>query len=176
MIFSPAEISGMYIITLEPREDNRGGFARLFCKNEFTKAGIDFTAVQINQARTKNKGTLRGLHWQTAPKEEVKVFQCLEGSIYDVVADTRPDSPTFGKWLGTQLDADVPKILYIPGGLAHGYQTLKDNSRVQYLVSEFYSPENEKGVRWNDPFFKITWPLPPVSLSEKDSGYPDFKK
>ena len=176
MIFSPAEISGMYIITLEPREDDRGSFARMFCQHELAKANIEFTPVQINQAVTKNKGAMRGLHLQTAPKEEAKVFQCLEGSIFDVVADIRPDSPTFGKWLGTQLDADVPKILYIPKGVAHGYQTLKDNCRVQYLVSEFYSPETEKGVRWNDPFFNISWPLPPVSVSEKDSRFPDFKK
>lgn len=177
MIFSSTKIDGMFLITMEPRDDERGYFARMFCHNEVEKAGIeDFKIVQINQAGTKTKGMVRGLHWQTSPKEEAKLFQCLNGEIFDVVADVRPHSPTFGKWEGTILKADEKKLLYIPRGLAHGYQTQVDNCRVQYLVSEFYSPETEKGIRWNDPFFKIDWPLKPSFVSEKDSNFPDYKK
>lgn len=176
MIFTPTKVSGMFLITLEPHEDERGYFARMFAQEEFEKAGIDFKMVQANQAFTKAKGVLRGLHWQTEPKLEAKVFQCLDGEIFDVVADIRPDSKTFGKWEGTNLKANEFRLLYIPAGVAHGYETLRENCRVQYLVSEFYSPEVEKGIRWNDPFFKIKWPLKPSFLSEKDTQFPDFKK
>lgn len=177
MIFTPTEIDGMFLITLEPHEDERGYFARIFCQNEFHKAGIDdFNIVQVNQAFTKDKGVVRGLHWQTAPKLEAKFFQCLNGEIYDAVADVRQDSKTFGKWVGTELGSDEKKLLYIPKGVAHGYQTLKENCRVEYMVSEFYSPDTEKGIRWNDAFFNIKWPLTPSFVSEKDSNFPDFKK
>jgi dTDP-4-dehydrorhamnose 3,5-epimerase len=176
MIFTPTSIDGMFYIDLEPRIDERGYFTRMFAQEEFDKAKIDFKMVQTNQAYTKTKGMLRGLHWQTAPKLEAKVFQCISGEIFDVVADTRPDSPTFGKWVGTKLEGDKFRLLYVPGGLAHGYQTLTDNCKVQYMVSEFYSPEYEKGFRWNDPFFKIEWPMAPTFVSEKDSSLPDFTK
>jgi len=175
MIFTPAEISGAFYITLEPRTDDRGYFRRMFCQDEFTKAGINFHMVQINQAFTKAKGVLRGLHWQVPPKGEAKVFQCLKGKIFDVIADVRPKSPTFGEWIGTILDEDDPKLLYIPEELAHGYITLSENCQVSYMVSEFYAPQYEKGMRWNDPFFKIKWPISPTFLSEKDANFIDFK-
>jgi len=176
MIFTPTAISGMFEITLEPRVDDRGYFSRVFCRNEFTNAGIDFKMVQMNQAKTKAAGVLRGLHWQIAPKLEAKVFRCLQGKIFDVVADVRSDSPTFGKWAGYELSGDELKTLYIPGGVAHGYETLTPDCIVQYMVSEFYAPDHEKGIRWNDPFFKIKWPIPPTFLSEKDAHLPEFKK
>ena len=177
MIFKPAEILGVFYVTLELHEDDRGYFTRVFCQNEFHWAGIDdFNIVQINQAFTKQPGVLRGLHWQTKPKEEAKFFQCLQGEVFDVLADVRPDSPTFGKWMGTKLSAGEKKLLFIPKGLAHGYETLSENCVVQYMVSEFYSPEVEIGIRWNEPFFKIKWPLEPKFISEKDSNLPDFQK
>jgi dTDP-4-dehydrorhamnose 3,5-epimerase len=175
MIFTPAKISGMFEISLEPRVDDRGYFSRVFCQNEYTKAGIDFKMVQMNQAKTKAAGVLRGMHWQVAPKLEAKVFRCIQGKVYDVVADVRPDSPTFGKWVGYELSGDELKTLYIPGGVAHGYETLTPDCVVQYLVDEFYSPESEHGFRWDDPVFKIKWPLPPSFMSEKDSHLPEFK-
>jgi len=177
MIFTPTEIDGMFVVTLEPHEDDRGYFARMFAQEEFEKAGItDFKIVQINQAFTKEAGVLRGLHWQTKPKEEAKFFQCLEGEIFDVAVDVREGSKTFGKWVGVNLKATEKKLVYIPKGLAHGYETLTSNCKVQYMVSEFYAPETEKGFRWNDPTFNIKWPLEPAFMSEKDSSLPDFSK
>jgi dTDP-4-dehydrorhamnose 3,5-epimerase len=176
MIFTPTEINGMYYVDLEPRIDDRGYFARQFAQEEYEKAGIDFKMVQTNQALTKDKGVLRGLHWQVAPKLEAKVFQCLNGSVFDVVVDVRADSPTFGKWVGTELKSDKFRLLFIPGGLAHGYETLEENSRVQYMVSEFYAPDCERGLRWNDPYFNIKWPITPSFMSDKDKGFPDFQK
>jgi dTDP-4-dehydrorhamnose 3,5-epimerase len=177
MLFKPTSIAGMFTITLEPREDERGYFARQYCQNEFTKAGItDYRIVQINQAKTKIQGAVRGLHWQTAPKEEAKIFQCLEGEIFDVVADIRPDSPSFGKWLGVKLIGGSSTQLFIPKGVAHGYQVLSKECRVQYLVSEFYAPETERGIRYNDPLFTISWPAPVTFVTPKDQNWPDFKK
>ena len=175
MIFTPAKLSGVFAVTLEPHEDDRGYFVRMFAQEEFENAGIkDFKIVQINQAYTKNGGVLRGLHWQEKPKEEAKFFQCLDGEIYDVLVDVRRDSPTFGQWEGFNLKGSEKKLLYIPKGLAHGYETLVNSCRVQYMVSEFYSPEVEKGIRWNDPGLGIKWPLEPTFLSDKDKNLPLF--
>lgn len=177
MIFTPTKIEGMFEVTLEPHEDERGYFRRMFAQEEFEKAGItDFKIVQVNQAYTKAVGVMRGLHWQTKPKEEAKFFQCLAGEVFDVVADIRPKSKTFGKWVGTHLSGSEKKLLFIPKGLAHGYETLTKDCLVQYMVSEFYSPEYEVGFKWNDPFFDIKWPLLPSFVSEKDSNLPSFKK
>jgi dTDP-4-dehydrorhamnose 3,5-epimerase len=176
MIFTPTKIDGMFEITLEPHEDERGYFRRMFAQEEFAKAGInDFKIVQINQAYTKSSGVLRGLHWQTEPKLEAKYFQCLKGEIFDVVVDTRIGSKTYGIWEGFNLKSDEKKLLFVPGGCAHGYETLTDDCMVQYMVSEFYSPEYEKGIRWNDPTFNIKWPMEPTFMSEKDKNLPDFK-
>lgn len=174
MIFTPTEIEGMFYVDLEPRIDDRGYFVRQFAQEEFEKTGINFKMVQTNQAYTKQKGVLRGLHWQTEPKLEAKFFQCLKGEIFDVVADTRPNSPSFKKWVGVNLSGDKFRLLYIPGDLAHGYETLTENCMVQYMVSEFYSPEFEKGLRWNDPTFNINWPIEPTFMSEKDKNLPNF--
>lgn len=174
MIFTPTKIEGMFYVDLEPHIDERGYFSRVFAQEEFEKAKIDFKMVQVNQAFTKLKGVLRGMHWQTEPKLEAKFFQCLDGEVYDVVVDVRKDSPSYMKWAGTKLSGDKFRLLYIPGGLPHGYETLTKNCRVQYMVSEFYSPENEKGFRWDDPAFNIEWPIPPTFMSEKDKNLPNF--
>jgi dTDP-4-dehydrorhamnose 3,5-epimerase len=167
----------MFEVTLEPHEDERGYFRRMFAQEEFEKAGItDFKIVQINQAYTKAAGVLRGLHWQIKPREEAKFFQCLNGEIFDVIADVRRESETFGKWLGVHLKGEEKKLLYIPRGVAHGYETLTENCKVQYMVSEFYSPDKEVGFKWDDPFFKIDWPIPPTFVSDKDSNLPNFER
>lgn len=176
MIFTPTEIDGAFLVELEPKIDERGYFARVFAQEEFQAAKIDFKMVQTNQAFTKAKGVLRGMHWQTEPKLEAKLFQCLQGEIFDVICDTRLDSKTYGKWAGFNLKGDEFKLLFVPGGLAHGYETLTENCKVQYMVSEFYSPEFEKGFRWNDPTFNIKWPIEPTFLSEKDKSLPDYQK
>lgn len=175
MIFTPSEIDGVFLVELQPRIDDRGYFTRVFAQEEFDAAKINFKMVQTNQAYTKAKGVLRGMHWQTEPKLESKFFQCLQGEIYDVICDTRPGSKTYGKWQGFNLKGDEFKILFIPGGLAHGYETLTENCRVQYMVSEFYAPETEKGFRWNDPTFNIKWPMEPTFMSEKDKNLPEYK-
>lgn len=177
MIFTPTKIDGAFEITLEPHEDERGYFRRMYAEEEFQGAGItDFKIVQVNQAYTKVSGVLRGLHWQIEPKLEAKYFQCLDGEIFDVVADVRPDSKTFGIWEGFHLKGNEKKLLFIPGGIAHGYETLTPDCKVQYMVSEFYSPEYERGFRWNDPTFNIKWPMAPTFMSDKDKNLPDFKK
>ena len=176
MKFLPTEINGAFLVELEPRIDDRGYFTRSFAQEEFDAAGIKFKMVQTNQAFTKAKGVLRGLHWQVEPKLESKFFQCLQGEIFDVICDVRHGSPTYGKWAGFNLKGDEFKLLFIPGGLAHGYETLTENCRVQYMVSEFYAPETEKGIRWNDPTFNISWPLEPTFMSEKDKNLPNYEK
>lgn len=175
MIFTPTKIKDAFVVTLEPHIDDRGYFTRFFAQEEFDKAGIDFKMVQTNQAFTKAKGVLRGMHWQTKPKLEAKFFACLEGEIYDAICDVRNDSPTFGVWEGFHLKPDDFKLLFIPGGLAHGYETLTENCKVQYMVSEFYAPDYEKGFIWNDPTFKIEWPMEPTFMSDKDKNLPNFK-
>lgn len=176
MIFNKTEIDGVFLVELSPRIDERGYFTRQFAQEEFDAAGINFKMVQTNQAFTKAKGALRGLHYQTEPKLEAKFFQCLQGEIFDVVCDVRKDSPTYGKWAGFNLKADEFKLLFIPGGLAHGYETLTENCRVQYMVSEFYAPEFEKGFRWDDPTFNIKWPITPTFMSDKDKKLPNYEK
>lgn len=172
MIITPTNLKDLHVITREPREDDRGTFSRMFCQNELQKAGIDFIIVQINQGFSKHKGTLRGMHHQTTPKEEGKIFYCIQGSVFDAVIDMREDSPTYKKWFGIELNANNKKMLYIPKGFSHGYQTLEDNTLVEYFVSEFYSPEFEKGIRYDDPSIGIKWPLSQPLLSPKDKQWP----
>lgn len=171
MIFTPTEFKDLYVIKREPRGDDRGWFARTFAKEELQKVGIDFDIVHINQAFTKEKGTLRGMHWQIAPKEEGKIFQCIKGKIFDVAIDMREGSPTFHKWFGVELSEDNHTMSYIPKGFSHGYQTLTEDCLVQYFVSEYYAPEFEKGVMWNDPAFGIDWPIKNPILSPKDQQW-----
>lgn len=174
MIFTKATIPEVLIIEPEPRGDSRGYFARVFAKEELAKQGISYDIAHINRSLTEEKGTIRGMHRQAAPKEEDKIVQCLTGSIFDVALDLREDSKTYGQWVGEILSAENKKMLLIPKGFAHGFQTLEEDALVEYFVSEYYAPECEIGIRWDDPFHKITWPIQDVKVSEKDGKWPDF--
>lgn len=176
MIFTKTKLSGAYSIDLEKREDERGFFARGFCQHEFTDQGITFNVVQGNISMSKKKRTLRGMHFQEKPHEEDKLIRCTKGAIYDVIIDLRPNSKTFKQWIGLELSADNYRMLYLPKGFAHGFLTLVDNTEVTYLVSEFYTPSAEHGIRYNDPAFAIQWPNKIEVISEKDASFPDFKE
>ncbi|MBA3047742.1 dTDP-4-dehydrorhamnose 3,5-epimerase [Patescibacteria group bacterium] len=176
MKFKKTKLKGLYIIEPEPRIDERGYLMRTFCKEELNKYGLQFTIVQVNQTLTKKKGTVRGMHFQTPPKAEDKIVQCLHGAIYDVAIDLRADSPTYGKWVAEELNEDNKKMFFIPKGFAHGFQSLTNNCEVQYFMSEFYSPEHASGVRWDDSIFNIKWPIKNLSLSEKDKNWPLAKQ
>ena len=174
MKFTETPIKGAFLIELEPRKDDRGMFARVFCKREFEEHGLNPTVVNTNMSRSRYKGTLRGMHFQKAPKGECKLVRCTRGSLYDVIIDLRQDSPSYMQWYGVELSQDNEKMLFLPEGCAHGFITLEDHTEATYQVSEFYSPEYEGGVRYNDPAFKIDWPLEPTVLSEKDANWPDY--
>jgi dTDP-4-dehydrorhamnose 3,5-epimerase len=174
MIFARTKIPGSWIIELEKFEDERGFFARAWCKNEFEARGLSQEWVQANLALSKKKGTLRGLHYQVAPYEEVKLMRCINGAIFDVIIDLRPDSPTYKQWLGVELTAINHRMLYIPENCAHGYQALTENAEVFYQVSQFYAPEAERGVRYDDPTFGVEWPLKVQMISDKDRSWPDY--
>ena len=176
MIFHKAKIAGLYIIELEPKGDERGRFTRIFCKKELAEANLNFMIVQVNQSWNRHKGIIRGLHFQKEPKAEDKIVGCLEGAIYDVAVDLREDSPSYGEWQAVELSRDNMKMFYIPKGCAHGFQALTDNCLVQYFMSEFYSPEHERGVRYDDPLLNIKWPLDNPILLAKDKSWPPFKK
>jgi dTDP-4-dehydrorhamnose 3,5-epimerase len=172
MIFRKTALKGAYIIELEPHCDERGQFVRTWCRDEFRRHGIETafvqTAVSINQLR----GTLRGLHWQAAPHEEAKIVRCARGAIYDVIVDIRPDSPTFGQWLGLTLPARAQLMLFVPQGFAHGFQTLEDDTEVSYQLSAGYAPSAARGLRHNDPALAIDWPLPVSRISDRDKSWP----
>ncbi|MBI2426857.1 MAG: dTDP-4-dehydrorhamnose 3,5-epimerase [Candidatus Kerfeldbacteria bacterium] len=172
MKITPLDIPDLYCIELELREDERGYFARSFCQQELAAVGIEFTIRQMNRSLTRAKGTIRGMHFQQAPKAEAKMVTALRGRVFDVAVDVRPSSPTYGKWVGLELSADNKKIFYIPEGFAHGFQTLEPDTELQYLMSEFYSPEHARGVLYNDPLLNIAWPLPDPFLVEKDLQWP----
>lgn len=176
MIFEETILKGAFIIKLEPFQDARGFFARSFCKKEFEKQGLNSNIMQCNISYNKKKGTLRGMHYQIAPHEEAKFVSCTNGLIYDVIIDLRPDSSTYCKWISVELSANSLKMLYIPEGFAHGFQTLEDNATVFYQMTEFYHPECARGVRWNDPSFEIKWPISNLIISYKDQNYPNFRK
>lgn len=174
MIFTETPVKGAYLIDLEKRGDERGFFARVFCKEEFVAHGLETDFVQINNSLSAAKGTLRGMHYQLPPAAEVKVVRCVAGALWDVVLDLRPDSPSYGRWFGTELSAVNRRMMYAPKGLAHGFVTLAPDTEAFYLVSAFYAPELERGVRWNDPRFAIEWPMEPVVISDKDRDRADF--
>lgn len=174
MIFKETPLKGAFTIELEKKEDDRGFFARFFCVNEFEKNGLPRSFVQINNSLSVHKGTLRGMHYQLAPKGETKVVRCIQGSFYDVILDLRAGSPTFGHSFGAELSAKNRKMMLVPEGFAHGFLTLEDNSEALYLVNEFYAAPLERGIRWDDPNFKIAWPEKPKIVSEKDAKHPDF--
>ena len=174
MKFNPTPLDGAYIIDLDRLGDERGFFARVFCTEEFSKAGLIDSFVQINNSLTRDKGTLRGMHYQLPPAAEVKVVRCIQGALYDVILDLRPDSPTFGKWFGETLTADNRRMMYAPKGFAHGFITLEADTEAFYLAGAAYAPEQERGIRYNDPRFAIEWPIEPAVVSDKDNGWPDY--
>lgn len=174
MKFIETDLKGAFIIELEKLEDNRGFFARSWCKREFDEHGLNSNATQANVSYNKKKGTLRGMHLQSKPYAETKLVRCTRGAIYDVIIDLRPDSATYKKWLGVELSADNGKMLYVPENFAHGFQTLKDDTEVTYQVTQYYTPGYEKGIRWNDPAFRINWPVTVAVISEKDENWQDY--
>ncbi len=175
MIFEETSLGGAYIVNAEQRKDRRGFFARTWCQQEFEEHGLNPRLVQSSISFNLKKGTLRGMHYQEAPHEEAKLVRCTMGAICDVIADLRPDSPTFRKHITVTLSAENRKMLYIPEKFAHGFITLEDKTEVFYQMSEFYSQESARGFRWNDPFFGIRLPLEVAVISERDRDYPDFR-
>lgn len=172
MKFFETELKGAFIIELEPRRDERGLFVRTFCKREF--AGINHTKefVQFNQSVSLQKGTLRGLHFQVPPSSEIKLIRCIRGKVFDVIIDLRMGSPTFLQHIEVILSDEKMNMIYVPEGFAHGFQTLEDNSHMIYHHTEYYTPENERGLNYSDPALNILWPLEPVNVSEKDQKHP----
>ena len=176
MIFTETKLSGAFILELEKRGDHRGFFARTFCAKEFEEHGLRTSFVQANMSKSLEKHTLRGMHYQVDGAEEAKLIRCTKGRILDVIIDIRPDSQTYCEHIAVELTAENFKQLYVPEGFAHGFLTLEEDIEVTYLVSEFYAPGKEKGIRWNDPLFGIDWPIDSPILSEKDAKHSDFTK
>ncbi len=176
MIFIETQLKGAYLIEPERLEDKRGFFARTFCRKELEDHGLDPKIVQCNVSYNKLKGTLRGMHYQIAPKAETKLVRCTRGAIYDVIIDLRPDSPTCDQWISVELSASNFRMIYVPEGFAHGFQTLEDDTEVFYQMSEFYSPEHARGLRWDDPAFGIVWPVKNKIISDKDRNHPLINK
>jgi dTDP-4-dehydrorhamnose 3,5-epimerase len=174
MIFRETKLAGAYVIELDPRIDERGFFARIFCEREFAEHGLPTRFPQCNLSRNKRKGTLRGMHYQAAPHAETKLVRCVAGGIYDVIVDLRSSSPTHLEWIGVDLTGDSGRALFIPEGLAHGFVTLEDDTDVFYHMGDFFHPEAARGVRYNDPRFAIQWPVLPTVIAQRDATYPDF--
>lgn len=171
MHFVKTPLEGAYVIDLDKKGDDRGFFARFFCTKEFGQMGLETTFVQVNNSFSGAKGTLRGMHYQLAPKGETKLVRCVKGSLYDIILDLREGSPTFGQSYGCELTADNRRMMYVPKGFAHGFITLENDTEALYLVSEFYAPDLERGLRWDDPHFKIHWPIAPQIISDKDKSH-----
>ncbi|HMJ24674.1 MAG TPA: dTDP-4-dehydrorhamnose 3,5-epimerase [Pyrinomonadaceae bacterium] len=176
MIFTETALPGAFIVEPELIKDERGFFTRLWSEEEFAEHGLETRLVQCNASFNIKKGTLRGMHFQMAPYAQAKLVSCLRGSVYDVIIDLRRESPTFKKWVGVQLSASNRLMLYVPKGLAHGFQTLEDETEVFYQMSEVYSVEHVAGVRWNDPAFAIQWPADERTIIHRDATYPDFSE
>jgi dTDP-4-dehydrorhamnose 3,5-epimerase len=175
VIFNETKLKGAYIIEVEPFEDERGSFARTFCREEFERRGLNSFVAQCNISQNRKKGTLRGMHYQIAPHAEAKLVTCLAGSIYDVIIDLRADSATYREWLAVELSGNGRRsMLYVPEGFAHGFQTLEDDTEVFYQMSAFYEPGSARGIRWDDPAFAIRWPNAPRILSNRDKSYSNF--
>jgi dTDP-4-dehydrorhamnose 3,5-epimerase len=174
MKFLETPLQGAYVIELEKRGDDRGFFARTYCEKEFQQHELPTHFCQVNNSSSAARGTLRGMHYQLAPKAESKLVRCIHGALYDVILDLRPESATFGQSFGAELSAVNRRMMFVPKGFAHGFITLTDDAEAFYFVDEFYAPEQERGVRWNDPRFAIEWPLQPTVLSEKDASWRDF--
>jgi len=175
MKFTETPLQGAYVIDLDTIEDERGFFARSWCRKEFADHGLIPDLVQCNISFNKKKGTLRGMHFQTQPYGETKLVRCTQGAVHDVIIDLRANSPTFKKWHSVELTARNRTMLYIPADFAHGFQTLEDNTEIMYQMSEYYHPDHARGVRWNDPVFSIAWPVNNQIVSERDREYTDFQ-
>jgi dTDP-4-dehydrorhamnose 3,5-epimerase len=175
VIFAETKLKGAYVVEPERIDDERGFFARTFCQVEFEKYGLNPQLVQCNISFNKNRGTLRGMHYQLPPKAEAKLVRCTSGSIYDVIVDLRSDSSTFQQWVSVELTSENRRMVFVPEMVAHGFLTLADDTEVFYQMSQFYDRESARGIRWNDPAFGIRWPQPPVVISERDRAYPNFR-
>lgn len=175
MIFEKTEIPGAYIIDLQPHADERGFFARAWCQKEFESHGFPSSIAQVNISYNRKKHTLRGFHYQSAPHQEDKLMRCTRGAIHDVLVDLRPDSPAYMRPIKLTLSGANSRMLLVPKGCANAFLTLEDESEVIYLVSEFYAPGAEGGIRWNDPALGIQWPVEPQVISDKDRSWPDYK-
>ena len=174
MKFTEIYLKGAFVIEVDKLEDDRGFFGRIWCEKEFKKNNLNTNIVQSNVSLSLKKGTIRGLHFQRSPFQETKLVRCTKGSVYDVIIDLRPESPTFKKWFGVKLTEDNHKMIYVPENFAHGFLTLEDNSEVYYLVTQFYTKEAEVCLRWNDPAFDIQWPTEVKVISEKDKSHANF--
>ena len=174
MIFTETKLKGAFIIEIRKLEDDRGFFGRSWCRREMEEHGLTGNVVNMNTSLSKFNGTLRGLHFQLPPNAEAKMIRCAKGSVFDIIVDLRPGSPTFRQWFGEVLTADNYKMLYSPEGFAQGFITLEDNSEITYLTTDFYAPGAAKGVRWNDPAFDIEMPFEPAVISDQDKSWPDF--
>jgi len=172
MTFIETALKGAFIIEPELIHDQRGFFASIWSQKEFANHGLGAPVVQANLSLNKQRGTLRGMHFQIRPHQEAKLVRCTAGSIYDVIIDLREDSPSLHRWVGVELSKCNHLLLYVPEGFAHGFQTLEDNTEVAYQISEYYHPESARGVRWDDPTFGISWPLPVTVISERDRNHP----
>lgn len=175
MIFVQTILPGVYEIELELKHDERGFFARTWCQQEFEHHGLSPRTVQCSISFNQKRGTLRGIHFQEEPHAEDKLIRCTRGAVYDVVLDLRPESRTYKKWIGVTLSGQNYRMVYVPKRCAHGFVTLEDCTEVLYQMSEFYSPDSARGVRWNDPVFQINWPEQPRVISARDRSYPDFE-
>jgi dTDP-4-dehydrorhamnose 3,5-epimerase len=176
VIFTATPVPGVVIVDLERREDDRGFFARAWCREEFAAAGLDPTLEQASISWNRLRGTLRGLHWQAAPHQEAKLIRCVRGALYDVAVDLRPGSPCYREHVAVELSADNHRALYIPAGCAHGFQTLTDDTEIFYQMSASYAPAAQRGARWDDPAFGIEWPIDPPLVHPRDSAFPDFAR
>ncbi len=174
MIFTETKLKGSFILEIKKLEDERGFFGRSWCANEMNAHGLKSDIKQVNTSFSLKKGTIRGMHYQNDPFQETKLVRCTKGSIYDVIIDLRKNSPTYKHWIGVELTQDNFKMLYVPEDFAHGFITLEDKCEVSYLVTQFYTPGAESGIRWDDPKFAIEWPISPAVVSAKDKSHPNY--
>jgi len=175
VVFRPTPLVGAFVVEPEPRRDVRGFFARTWCQEEFAAQGLNPGLVQCSLTFTERRGTVRGMHYQGSPHQEAKLVRCVRGGIHDVIIDLRSHSPTFRRHFAVELREGSYRMLYVPEGVAHGFQTLLDGTEVTYQMSEFHRPEAERGVRWDDPAFAIPWPEPVSLVSDRDRSFPDFR-
>jgi len=174
MIFTETKLKGAYLVEIKKLEDERGFFGRAWCQQEFEEVGLNAQVKQINTSYSVHQGTIRGMHYQIDPYQETKFIRCTKGSVYDVIIDLRPDSPTFMQWVGHELSAENCRMVYVPENFAHGIVSLEDHSEIYYPVTEFYTPGSERGIRYDDPAFNIDWPVKISQVSDKDRNHPDF--